>query len=249
MSSNPSDSLDLLAFGAHPDDVELSCGGLIALSTTRGHRVCIVDLTRGERATNGTVEGRHGEAQAAAQVLGATRETLDLPDGGLDPQSESQLGAVVAVLRRLTPRLVLAPWREARHPDHAAASALIERACFLAGLRRFRPDLGLPKRPDRLIFYPERIEAKPSFVVDTSAVQAQKAAALACHASQFGGTQPTLLTQPLGLAAFEVRDRYWGATIGTTHGEPYVLPATLPIADPIAHFQAHPQAPVLWPTP
>ena len=240
-------TLDLLVFGAHPDDVEICCGGWIVLASDRGQRVGVVDLTRGERATNGTPELRDAEAAAAAEVLGlAVRENLRLPDGGLLADDETQLAAVVGALRRHRPELALAPWTEARHPDHAATGRLAEKALFFAGLRSWRPELGAPFRPRRLLAYAERHDTTPDLVVDTSAVQERKNAAVACHRSQFGG-DATILTRPLGLEAFAVRDRYWGATIGVTHGEPYLLGAPVPIADPIAHFAAHPAVPVLVP--
>jgi bacillithiol biosynthesis deacetylase BshB1 len=237
----------VLALGAHPDDVELCCGGWLLLAEQRGQRVVVVDLTRGELATNGTVEERAAEAQAAAAVLGlALRENLGLPDGGLRADDEEQLAAVVGALRRHRPQLLLAPCLEARHPDHAAAGLLAQRATFFAGLRRYRPELGAPHRPLRLLSYPERHDVRADLVVDVSAVYERKLAAVRCHRSQFGGEQ-TLLVQPLGLEAFTVRDRYWGASIGVSHGEPYVLGAPVPISDPVAHFAAHPAAPVLVP--
>ncbi len=263
-------TLDLLAFGAHPDDVELSCGGWLILAGRRGQRTGVVDLTRGELATNGTPEERDREAADAAAALGlAVRENLRLPDGGLRAEDPEQLAALVGAIRRHRPALLLAPWTEARHPDHAAAGALATKAVFFAGLRRYRPDLGEPWRPLRRLAYPERHDAPATFVVDTSEVHEQKLVALACHGSQFtrpvrpltptlspdavergtgdSGGADTILTRPLGLDAFVVRDRYWGATIGVTHGEPYLLEGPVPIADPVAHFAAHPAVPVLVP--
>lgn len=247
-------SLDLLALGAHPDDAEICCGGWLALAGQRGQRAAIVDLTRGELATNGTPEQRALEANEAAGVLGlALRENLGLPDGGLRAGDAEQLAAVVGALRRHRPKLLLAPWTEARHPDHGAAGHLATQAVFFAGLRSYRPELGEPWRPLRLVAYPERHDGQADFVVDVSAVYAQKWAAIQCHRSQVGhrgeggAARETLLTRPLGLEAFEVRDRYWGATIGTSHGEPYLLGAPVPLSDPVAHFTAHPASPVLVP--
>lgn len=242
--------IDLLAFGAHPDDVELSCGGLLAQSAKRGRSVAIVDLTRGELATNGTPAERADEAEAAAEALGVpVRENLELPDGGLTVEDPDQLAAVVEAMRHHRPAVALGPWVEARHPDHAAAGRLVERAVFLAGVARFRPELGAPHRPQRLVFYPQRVEVVPSFVVDVSAVYEQKAAAIACHRSQFGGAdgaRPTLINAPLGLEAFEVRDRYWGATIGVRHGEPYRIRGPVPLADPVGALVDEAATPVLW---
>ena len=240
---------DLLAVGAHPDDVELSCGGWLALAHQREQRVVIVDLTQGERASNGTPAVRSAEAQWAAERLGvAARANLGLPDCGLSGEDPGQVRALVAAIRLYRPALLLAPWTAARHPDHAAAGALTTRAAFFAGVANFHPEAGAPWRARRLIQYPQRQDATPDFVVDISAVIDQKRAAVACHASQFGaGPVATLINNPLGLGAFETRDRYWGASIGVEFGEPYMLGTPVPLADPVAHFEAHPAAPVWMP--
>lgn len=241
-------TVDLLAFGAHPDDLELSCGGWLALAARGGQAVGLVDLTAGELATNGTVEERAREAAAAAEVLGVRfRENLGLPDGGIDDTEAAQLAAVVARLRRHRPTLVLAPALEARHPDHAAAGRLLQRAVFFAGVGGYRPDLGERHRPLRLVGYPERHEVGADFVVDVGSVYDTKRAAIACHASQVGDGRPTLVNDPVGRDAFEVRDRYWGASIGVAYGEPYLLGTPLPLSDPLAHFREHPATPVWVP--
>ncbi|MCA9541732.1 MAG: bacillithiol biosynthesis deacetylase BshB1 [Myxococcales bacterium] len=242
--------LDLLAFGPHPDDVELSCGGWLALAGRQGHRVGVIDLTRGELATNGTPAERADEAQAAAEVLGLTvRENLELPDGDLRAEDADQLAAIVETIRHHRPRLVLGPWTQARHPDHAAAAALIHRAAFMAGLVKYRPDLGPSHRPLRLVAYPQRHEVVPSFVVDVTEVHSQKTAAIRCHVSQFGGgASPTLINSPVGFDAFTTRDRYWGASIGVAFAEPYIVAGPLPVSDPITHFIEHPMPPALVPS-
>lgn len=236
MPLTPSPPLDLLALSPHPDDVELSCGGWLALTAQRGQRAAILDLTRGEAATNGTPAERAAEAAAAAAALGVPRlPPLDLPDGGLRAGDPHQLAALVRAIRAYRPRLLLAPWVQDRHPDHSAAGALAEQAAFLAGVRNHAPELGAPHRPARVVFYPQRHEVIPSFVVDVTAVYAAKQAAIAAHASQFGGGgEPTLINAPLGLQAWAVRDRYWGASVGVAHGEPYLIRAPMPLADPLA---------------
>jgi len=238
---------DLVVVAAHPDDAELCCGGWLALAADRGQRAAVVDLSRGELATNGTVDARSSEAAAAAAVLGlAARDNLGLPDGGIAADDPEQLAALVGALRRLRPGLLLAPWTEARHPDHAAAGQLAIRAAFFAGLVRYRPDLGAPHRPRRLLQYPERIDARAELVVDIGAAVERKWAAIRCYGSQLSGAA-TSLTRALGLDAFAVRDRYWGAAIGVEHGEPYLLGAPVPISDPVTHFTTHPAVPVLVP--
>ena len=236
--------LDVLAIGPHPDDVELFVGGTIARLVAAGHRVAILDLTRGEAATRGTPELRADEARRAAEVLGVARERLDLPDGGVRDTPE-QVAALVTRLRAHRPELVLAPWTDERHPDHAAAAALIVRAVFLASAGGFMPEL--PRHVVReVLHYPMRVAARPSFVVDISAFSDVKRRAIACHASQLqpGPGATTLVAS--ALATIDARDRYWGEHIGATYGEPFIIRATLAIDDPVAHFRARPGAPRLF---
>lgn len=252
--------LDLLAFGAHPDDVEICCGGLLALSAARGHRTGIVDLSRGELASSGTPEARAEEAARASEILGlALRENLDFPDGFIHPYSgyeatpeararDSQLARVVAVLRRLRPAIVVIPWAHERHPDHEAAAALLGKAVFFAGVRKFAtadPQLP-PFTPTEVLRYPMRHEiAHPSFIADISPVVDRKAAAIAAYGSQLRpplvAGQPTpLIASPLGPEAFEARDRHFGAMIGVRAGEPYLTRGLMGLHDPVGHFRANP---------
>ena len=128
--------LDVLAIAAHPDDVELTCGGTLIKMVARGYKTGILDLTRGEMGTRGTVETRHKEAQAAAKILGVSlRDNVGLPDAGLSVTQEQKL-AVAKHIRRLRPHTVILPYWEGRHPDHYTASVLGYEACFLAGLAK-----------------------------------------------------------------------------------------------------------------
>ena len=233
--------VDVLAFGAHPDDVELFCGGTLIRLAQLGHRVAVVDLTRGERASNGTVEDRAREAEAASAELGlAHRENLALPDTELAPIT-SQIERVVATIRRNRPELVLAPWCEDRHPDHVAASELVTRAAFFANVRNYGTGDRWAVR--QVLYYALRVRMTPSFIVDTSAAVERKARAIACHASQVTRTAavvPTLVNAPTAIAAIEARDRYYGSMIGTTHGEPLRAAAVLGIVDPVRHVRDNP---------
>jgi len=238
--------VDVLAFGPHPDDVELFCGGTMIRLAELGYTTGIVDLTRGEQASHGTPDERAREAAAAAALLGlAFRDNLGLPDTGLAPTPE-QLASVVGVLRRRRPELVLAPWIEDRHPDHAAAGALVARAVFFAGVRRFAPDTGERFVPRQLLYYAMRARLTPSFIVDTSAVAAQKARAIACYASQVsrrgtgGDADPTLISSPRATLAIDARDRYYGSMIGTSHGEPLRSPTVPGLVDPVRQFRDNP---------
>lgn len=245
--------VDVLAFGPHPDDVELFVGGTLARLAQLGHRVGIVDLTRGELASQGTPEGRAEEAQAAARVLGAAfRDNLGLPDGfvfpwsgyeaGADARADSHLGLCVRALRRHRPELVLLPWVEERHPDHAAAGVLLTKALFFAALRRF--DTGQERfAPRQVLYYELRHRMTPTFVMDTSAAAETKRQAIACFGSQVrraAGGPPTLVSSPRALEALEARDRYYGAMIGASHGEPLRAPGVPGLVDPVAHFRQNP---------
>ncbi|HJQ97658.1 MAG TPA: bacillithiol biosynthesis deacetylase BshB1 [Candidatus Polarisedimenticolaceae bacterium] len=222
--------IDVLAFGAHPDDVELFCGGIMIRLADLGYATGVVDLTRGELATHGSVEARAVEAEAAARVLGVTvRDNLGLPDGGLvDAADGDAVRRIVGALRRHRPELVLAPWIEERHPDHVAAGKLLQRCVFLSGLRRFDPASGDRFSPRRLLHYPMRLRPRPSFVVDTTAAWERKLEAIACHASQVASTTGE------ALAAIEATDRYHGTLIGTRFGEALLSVETLGVSDPVA---------------
>ncbi|MBP7147918.1 MAG: bacillithiol biosynthesis deacetylase BshB1 [Acidobacteria bacterium] len=238
--------VDLLAVGAHPDDVELFCGGTVIRAADLGHGTGILDLTRGERASHGTPEERAREAEAAAGVLGVRfRENLGLPDTALDPASREQLCAVVAALRRLRPEILLIPWVEERHPDHEAAGELLRRAVFYAGVAAFDAGPGPRERfvPRQVLHYALRYPFVPSFVVDTSAAATRKAEAIACHASQVTrrpGEAPTLISARDAVAALEARDRYYGSMIGASHGEPLRCVATPGLVDVVRHFRDNP---------
>lgn len=236
--------LDVLAFGAHPDDAETACGGLLAKLARRGYRVAICDLTRGELATNGTPDERAREAEAAARVLGlAARLQLALPDGGLDGGDPRQAEAVVRTLRAEAPRLVLGPHPHARHPDHVEAARLVRRARFFASVARFAPGVGPPvPRPVHLRaldFWPLR----PSFVVDIGAELPTKLAALGCYRSQFERgeeSRATILNDPAYLQRVETAARHYGALIGSSAGEPYVMDGAVPLDDPVAALAPQP---------
>ena len=214
---------DVLAVGAHPDDVDLGCGATAARLAARGLRVGILDLTAGELGTRGDAELRRREAEAAGSALAAAwRSCLGLPDGGLRAEAEAQLTAIVGALRGAAARAVLLQHPDDPHPDHGAAAALVVRAAFLSGLARWRADLGAPSRPRLLLAFPgPRQLFHPALVVDVSGEYARKRAALAAHASQFEPAPgpPTHLASGHFLAAIEGRDRACGNLIGTEFGE------------------------------
>src|SRR5262245_1309076 len=232
------DAFDIAAVCAHPDDAELVMGGTLARAAAAGRRAAILDLTRGESGTRGTPETRAAEAAEAARILGAAhRESLSLPDGGLAAVPE-QKDVVVEALRRLRPRVVLLQHWEQRHPDHAAASRIVYDACFLAGLRNYRPDLGPAFRPRKLVYAPsvtEAVELHPTFVVDITSVWEAKGKAGSTFASQFA-QRPGEATLPLDRfrQAMELSARRQGQRIGVEYGEGFVTREPLQIDDLLA---------------
>lgn len=237
---------DVVAFGAHPDDVEIGCGGTVALLARQGRSVVIVDFTRGELGTRGTPQERATEAAAAAKTLGAAaRLNLELPDGMLpfsDPVShasvrERAVGLVVDVIREHRPRLLLANYPSDAHPDHVVVGEVVKQARYLAGLQKWRA--GKPRhRPDLVLHYFEHEQHAPSLVVDVTAVYETKLAAIRCFKSQLhdpSRKEPeTALSRPDFLARREVRDRHFGARAGVDYGEPFFLDGRPKIADPFS---------------
>lgn len=223
----PPSQIDLLVFGPHPDDLEIGLGGTIALHAALGFRVGLCDLTRGELGSNGTPDEREEEAEAARAVLGATwRINLRWPDGGIDGR-ESQILDVVRLVRTTRPRTVALPYWNDRHPDHRAASDVLTRAAFKAGLRRFAPGEVEPCRPDWLCYYFINDADPLSFAVDVSAHYDIKRRALACHRSQFTLSTPdstvTRLTTPQFQQLIESRDANYGARTGVAFAEGVIV--------------------------
>jgi bacillithiol biosynthesis deacetylase BshB1 len=221
--------LDLLAFGPHPDDIEIGMGGTIARHTADGYRVGLCDLTRGELGSNGSPDDRLAEGEAARAVLGAvTRVNLGLPDGNLSPDDGSQIARIVDCVRHWRPRAVAVPYWLDRHPDHVCASTLLTRAIFKSGLRRFVSG-GSDEawRPEWVCHYFINDSATPSFVIDVSAHYARKREALACHRTQFtpagADAATTRLTTPLFQQLVESRDAQFGALAGVAFAEGFVV--------------------------
>jgi len=238
--------IDVLAFGPHPDDVEIFCGGVVITLAALGYRTGIVDLTRGELASQGDVDERAREAEAASSVMGLTlRDNLGLPDGFIDAAPDSpHLPIVVAALRAHRPELVLIPWFEERHPDHVAAAGLLTRALFFAGLSKFEtPGEAAPFSVRQVLHYEMRYRMTQSFIVDTTQAWERKVRAIECHQSQITRRDPeasTLISSKLAIEAIEARDRQRGSEIGVRFGEALRSPQALGLVDPLAHLRANP---------
>jgi len=211
--------LDVLAIAPHPDDAELGMGGTLALMLRQGLAVGVLDLTDGEPTPRGSRETRARETAAATAALGlAWRENLGLPNRRLRATLAAR-GKLAAVIRRVRPRWLFAPYWVDAHPDHVAATRLVEAARFWAKLTKC--DLpGEPWHPGRVYYYAcvhLKLVRSPAFVVDVTATWDAKRASLACYASQFDATA----APPTVLDRVEAASRWWGACIGRCHGEPF----------------------------
>jgi len=219
--------VDILAFAAHPDDVELTCGGTVIKHSALGQKVVIVDLTAGELGTRGNSKLRAEEAKKAAKILKLyARENLGLPDGFFDLSEKNKL-AVIKMIRHYKPRIVLANAVRDRHPDHARASQLVSEACFLSGLIKIETSLGGKKqeahRPDFVYHYIQDHYIQPNFIVDISGYFELKMDAIKAYTSQFHNPKSkepvTPISTPEFLKNLESRAREYGRLIKTEYGE------------------------------
>src|ERR1700674_1860612 len=177
-------NLDLLAIAAHPDDVELSCGGTMLRMAQQGYKTGILDLTAGEMGTRGTRETRAKEAEAAGKILQvAWRGILGVPDSGVQASRANKL-VLAAKIRELRPKTVILPYWEARHPDHYHASTLGYEGCFLAGLKQL-PIEGEAYRPFKILYSTAYANVRPTFVVDITGQYEKRGRAIAAYGSQF----------------------------------------------------------------
>ena len=234
-------SLDILAFGAHPDDVELAASGTLIRAARAGASTGVVSLTRGEMSTRGSLAARAAEFDAAAVIMGlAHHEMLSLPDGWLEPDRESKL-AVVRAIREHRPRIVLLPWVEDRHPDHPATARIVQEAAFLSGLAKIETGQE-PYRPAELIFYMSTWEFEPSFIVDISPVIEEKRKTLQAYGTQVfnpafkGNEPPTFIASEHFQELLFSRMAHYGHLIGRKFGEPFRIHGYLEVSDLLAAF-------------
>ncbi|MEI9969311.1 MAG: bacillithiol biosynthesis deacetylase BshB1 [Terracidiphilus sp.] len=215
---------DILAIAAHRDDVEQTCGGTLLRMAARGLRTAILDLTQGEAGTRGTSDDRAREAEEAARILGVGwRHALDFTDGAVANTLENRI-AIVRILRRLRPRVVILPYWQARHPDHAITATLGAEACFLSGLAKVETD-SPPHRPFKIVYASLYADVRPSFIVDITPFIEQRHLSLMAYCSQYAN-------QSAGAGLFvpeeEIRERtfaearHYGLLAGVRYGEPFV---------------------------
>jgi bacillithiol biosynthesis deacetylase BshB1 len=231
-------TVDLLAIAAHPDDVELTCGGVLVKAARVGHRTAIVDLTRGEMGTRGSPEIRSAEAAAAAEVMGvAHRLNAGFPDARLDNTDDTRR-ELVRIVRQLRPRVVILPFPVGRHPDHRIASELGRDSCFLASLANY-PAEGDAHKPEKILYALAYREdpVKPSFVVDISGEFETKLAAIRCYASQFEAVDSAGEIFPTGQQLYELvrtQNAHYGSLIRTAYGEPFITHETVRVDDVVS---------------
>ena len=233
MPSSP--ELDVLAFAAHPDDVELSVGGTMCLLAKQGYKTGIVDFSQGELGTRGTPELRMQEAQHASEIMGLqVRRNLGIPDGGMANTREHQL-RIIETVRAYRPHIVFVNAPEDRHPDHGDASRLTLASLFYAGLAKIQTtgedgESQSPWRPNHVLHYMQTLPFEPTLVVDVSDVWEDRLRALQAFQSQFhnpeyeaGSSEPqTFISTPAFFEFIEARAKDYGHMIGAAYGEPFL---------------------------
>ncbi|HED31496.1 MAG TPA: bacillithiol biosynthesis deacetylase BshB1 [Prosthecochloris aestuarii] len=232
--NTPASHAYALAFGAHPDDVELSCGGTLLKIIRENRNVAVCDLTKGEMGTLGTPETRAEEARQAARILGYTdRITLDLGDWQL-PYTDSSLREIIRVIRYFKPSVIFTNPPDERHPDHMKASRLVYDAVFYSGLEKIETTWNnqaqAPHRPAHLLYYIQFRHLEPHIIVDVSSTFEDSRKGVLAFSTQFyrEGQAPetsTLINRKEFLTGLEARARYFGEQIGTKYGEGFQLPS------------------------
>ena len=224
--------LDIIAFSAHPDDVELSCGGTIAKMVKAGYKVGVIDLTEAELSTRGTIALRRKETEKASKVLNLSiRDNLKIPDGQIENTLGNRL-KVINCIRKHQPEIILAPFFKDRHPDHVYTSTLISESNFYSGLSKLEGKL-MPHRAKNVLYYYQHIVDKPSFVVDITDEFDQKMEAVKAFASQFYNPESnepeTYISDIKFIDSLRNRAQYFGYQIGVKYGEPFFINAMIKI--------------------
>jgi bacillithiol biosynthesis deacetylase BshB1 len=227
--------VDILAIAAHPDDIELICGGTLIRSKMLGRSTGILDLAAGEMASRGTPELRAKEAAKAAKVMGVSvRENLGFPDGGIENTPETR-AKVAVVIRKLQPGIVITHSLHGRHPDHPIVAQLVRDACFVAGLKKVEPKIP-PHRPRKVLHALSFREdnQKPTFVVDITDAFEKKLEAVACYESQFGEAVQAGEVYPNGEPLGDLMRHHaahYGSLIRCRYGEPFYTTETMRVED------------------
>lgn len=229
-------TVDVMAIAAHPDDVEITCGGLLIRMADLGYRTGILDLTRGEMGTRGTPEIRERESSVAAAIMGLTiRVNAGLPDGRLVLNDESR-EAVALFIRKFRPRLALIPSGNQRHPDHNAAAEISYAGIFAAGLRRFPVD-GDACRPEKILYAASDHGQQPTFYVEITEQMDRKLEAISAYISQFGPSATGADGGQDVRSAVIGQARYHGSRAGVAYAEGYRIREALRLDDPLRELR------------
>ena len=225
--------LDILAFGVHPDDIELSCAGTLLIEKGNGKKVGIVDLTKGELGTRGNAQTRKEEAENSAIILGVdVRENLEMADGFFKNDSDNQL-KIIKVLRKYRPDIILCNAPEDRHPDHGRSASLVDDAAFLSGLKKIETNdehgnFQDAWRPKYIFNYIQDLYLNPAFVIDISAVFDKKIEAIEAFSTQFYNPEAsdkepqTYISSPEFLESVINRSKMFGRMIGVKYAEGFL---------------------------
>lgn len=222
--------LDILVFGVHPDDVELSCGGILLNEKLNGKKTGVIDLTQGELGTRGTIETRKQEAAAAAEIMQLDiRENLEMADGFFT-NNEAHQRKIIAAIRKYQPEIIFCNAPEDRHPDHGRSANLVEDAAFLSGLRKIETNTGgssqAPWRPKYVFNYIQDKYLHPNFVMDISDVMDQKLEAIKAYTTQFNSPDTkepqTYISSPDFLDSIIYRAKMYGKMIGVKYAEGFI---------------------------
>jgi bacillithiol biosynthesis deacetylase BshB1 len=218
--------MDILAFSPHPDDAELGAGGFLLEMRKKGYTTGIVDLTAGELSSTATAETRIAESKKASHLLDLeVRENMKLRDGNLTDSYDSRLQAA-EIIRKYSPRVVLAPYYEDRHPDHVACSLIVKASVLFARLKK----LGEPHYINYLYYYMLNTPFEPTFIVDISKSFEKKMEVLSCYHSQFGAEVPLLKDY---IPHARAKASYYGSLIDAIYGEPFRVEGFLKVSDPV----------------
>ena len=232
------DSLHVLAFGAHPDDVELMCGGTMIKLIRMGYHVGIISITAGELGTRGSAKIRAEEFAESARIMQLSmNKSLDIADGDIHVNLENKL-KVIHEMRAYRPNLIFAPYWQTRHPDHANCSRLVSECAYFSGLKKISTGQE-PFRPKKVVYYMEHYEVEPSFIVDVTETFAVRMQAIQAYQSQvFRGAvtekdeDETYISSQQYFQSLNDRAKYWGGKIGMTYGEPFYIREHINLPDP-----------------
>jgi bacillithiol biosynthesis deacetylase BshB1 len=232
-------NFDVLAFGAHPDDIEIFCSGTLHKCIKNELKVAVVDITKAELSTRGNLILRAKETSKSNQILGLKyRDCLEIPDGNIEFNQTNKI-KVITIIRKFRPKIILIPYFECRHPDHQNTGLLVKEAAFYAGLEKistfYNNSSQEPFRPNRIFYYMEMVDFKPTFIVDISDEFETKLNSIKAFKSQFfdenNMDRETFISKKSFIEHVKMRAKYFGFKIGVEYGEPYFCSQPIVLRD------------------